>query len=789
LLISNRSLVLNISYLIIFCILSGQQLFSQQLNEKIEEFNNENLKEELYLSTDRDIYVTGEQVWLKVFKMNGLTHTPGNISKVVYVELLDKNNFPLKQLKIKSDDASGSSGFILPDNISSGNYLIRAYTSWMQNWSVNQFFHKTISVINPFEDISHINLPSDRKIADTLLFFPEGGTLVAGIKSRIGIRSLDKSGIAAPMQGVVSDSRGDTVSFVQTGTNGSGTVTVVPVAGNKMFLSFKGSDGSNKKISLPGISNSGITLSVSESDDKSAYKAKIEKSRDLFTSNQKFNFLILSGGIISYIKEINLQSDSIITISRDEFPDGLSQFFVIDENGIKIAERSVYKENNEHIKYTVTLEKPEYSIREKVKLTISASDMAGNPVETDLSVSVAKQAVAAPSGITYLKRSSLTSIPGNNINEYSVNQINDYLISYKNKDFNWKNILNSPDARHNYLPELEGHLIKGFVRLKTTGEPMKNIDISISWVGKTARCQFGKTDEKGEFNFVIKEAGLSEIVIQPLSQEITGYYIELKQPFSDTFTKYQPEEFIPDSSKIGELNNAVISMQINNIYEPFRQKMVSIPISEIPDFYGKAEKMVQMGEYIELTSVREAIKEIIPSVYTFKQDGKYGIKLLNKFTRPFENKPLVLVDGVPVYDFDKVLNINSREIEMVEITNLRYFYSNYIFDGVLSFITKKGNLSAIDSDNLTFRQVYEACQIQRNFYSPDYSTDSLKNSHIPDFRNTLYWGADLHTMKDGRTEIEFYTSDESADFTINIEGITSDGKTGEASVPLIIKQK
>jgi hypothetical protein len=195
-----------------------------------------------------------------------------------------------------------------------------------------------------------------------------------------------------------------------------------------------------------------------------------------------------------------------------------------------------------------------------------------------------------------------------------------------------------------------------------------------------------------------------------------------------------------------------------------------------------------MADYIELTSLREVVKEIIPNVYTLKQNGKYDFKLINKFRgQPFENKPLILIDGVPVYDFEKVLNINSKEIERADIINTRYFFSEYVFDGIVSFITKKGNLSVMEFDNSIFRQVYEGCQDQKRFYSPDFSSPALKNNRIPDFRNTLLWKPDLQTNKEGKAEVTFFTSDESSDFTIVVEGITPDGKTGYSSASFIVK--
>jgi len=601
---------LNMRILFLLTFLFSRQSYSQQLIDKTSDSDIRNFKEEIFVRTDRDIYISGEEVWFKAYTLNGLANTQDDISKVVYLELLDKNNFPLRQVKVKIEKSSGSSSFILPDNISSGNYLIRAYTNWMKNFSTDEFFYRTISVINPFESIDHLKIPPDNKSSDSV-------NAIAG----------------AQQQGSIYD-----------------------IEGNQIIKRF--SAGDNKKV----------------------------------------------------------------------------------------------------INYKITLDKPVYGSRERIRMEISASDMAGNPVETSLSVSVAKSGVVNSPGVSSFYRTGSAD-----------------------------SRIHRVDGPEN-LAELEGHIISGYLRLKTTDEPLKNTDISLSFVGKTARCQFSKTDDKGAFNFVVKESGLNEIVIQPLSPDISGYYIELNQPFSSIFSKFKPAEFYLDSSRLDQINKVIISMQVNNIYEPFRQTRSDESTTVIPDFYGKPESTIIMADYIELTSLKEVVKELLPNVYTLKQNGKHDFKLINKFRgQPFENKPLVLVDGVPVYDFEKVLSINSKEIEKAEIINTRYFISGNVFDGIVSFITKKANLGVMEFDNSIFRQAYEGCQVQNSFYSPDYSAAATKDKHIPDFRNTLYWKPDLQTGKDGKGEIEFFTSDESSDYEIVVEGISPDGKTGYNSASFRVK--
>ena len=589
-----RLYVLYISVTLLSLSVFNQPLFSQDSNKS----NALLYKESLIINTDRDIYITGEKVWFNVITISSLTHSPANISKVVYVEFLDKNNFPLRQLKVSVENCSGSSVFIIPENLVSGNYVIRAYTNWMQNWSPDQFYHKTISIVNPFGSFENLVLQSQ-----------------------------------------------STVELLTS-----------PVTNN------------NEISNISGVEN--------------------------------------------------------------------------------------------RINYQIILNKQVYTSREKVKVEIIVTDEYGKPIESDLTVAIAKSGIinsggygATSSGNLKLNSSNTLKITGSD-----------------------------------YLPELEGNLISGTIRMKDTGEPLRNSGISLSYVGKIARCQFSRTNDVGEFFFVTKEPGTCEIVIQPLDPETGNYYIDLKQSFNSNFSNFRPPSLTIDSSNIETINNAVLGMQINNLYEPFRQKVISGQKNRIPDFYGKPENTILLADYIELTSVREVVKEIIPNVYTLRQNGKHDLKLINKFqSLPFENKPLVLVDGIPVYDFEKVLIINSKEIERADVINKRYFFSEFIFDGILSFVTKKGNLSAMEFDNSVFRQVYEGCQPKIEFCSPEYSTDSLKSSRIPDYRNTLYWNPGMQTEKDGKTFIEFYTSDESSDYTIVVKGISSDGKTGYSTAVLKVQ--
>jgi hypothetical protein len=785
-----KVLALNIIPFIFISFQSSSPLFSQQLHDNIEKYNTKSYNEELYIRTDRNIYVTGERVWLKVYKLNGLAHIPWDISKVAYIELLDKNNSAVKQIKVKIEGNSGSSDFTIPDNISSGNYTIRAYTLWMQNFSTDLFFYKTISVINPFESIEHLTLLPKHRGADSVIISPEGGSLIGGRTNRIAVRSYDKEGNPVTLTGTILKNNMDTVCHVSTKENGFGIFELNTKANDSYSILFKNGSGKTNELQLPGISKPGVGLRVDYRQDDKSFLVKIVKIGELPADKRNLNFAVCAAGTITMLREINTDRDSTLTISSAELPGGLSQFLLIDSKGYQISGRHVYKEPENSINFKITLEKSVYFPREKVIIHIAATDNSGRPVEADLSASVTKSAVAGSAVSQASIGTGLIGYDQNEMSNKSAADINDYLISYPAAGFDTGNLMNPENMTFRYLPELEGHQVRGHMRLKATSEPLKDTDISLSYVGKTARCQFGKTDGNGEFNFLIKETGFSEIVIQTLSPEVTEYYTEINQSFCDAFSKIKPLSFSLDSNRINAINNVIISLQINNIYEPYRENKPSLQNVDSSDFYGTPENTIKMADYIELTTLREVVKEILPNVYTVKQSGKYDFKLINKFRgQPFTSTPLILVDGVPIYDFEKVLNINSREIEKADILNTRYFFSKNVFDGIVSFVSKKGDLSVLEFDNSIFRQVYEGCRTEESFYSPDYSTASLINTRLPDFRNTLCWKPDLQTDKTGKTDFEFYSSDESADYVITVEGISADGKKGTSILPLIVNKK
>ncbi|WP_159473418.1 TonB-dependent receptor [Dyadobacter sp. 3J3] len=124
------------------------------------------LQEKVYLQTDRPYYYPGENIWFSGF-MN--YSTPGlmdTLSKVLYVDLIAADKKIRKTLVIPIDSGRAAGAIQIPSKIAPGNYVLRAYTQWMRNYGIDQFFYKPVAILSPTEGIDGIAAGS---LTDSLL--------------------------------------------------------------------------------------------------------------------------------------------------------------------------------------------------------------------------------------------------------------------------------------------------------------------------------------------------------------------------------------------------------------------------------------------------------------------------------------------------------------------------------------------------------------------------------------------------------------------------------------------
>ena len=339
--------------------------------QKAMNFNKVVPQEKVYLHFDNMGYFENETLWFKAYVTRTDNGHPSDLSKVLYVELLNPTGDVLQTLKYPIDSLGMSHGEMKLDTImGAGLYEVRAYTRYMTNWGTNAVFSRVIPVWKKpkqegdYSDLTivpipyHQRLPNRREPMDTLYvkvvddglythdlnktisvnFYPEGGDLIVGKRCRVAMLAVDDNGNPHKGNGFVMNEKGDVLASVQTDTLGRGCFELVPDTGKLTFQmrNLKKSERGNVQyFSLPQAKTEGCTLCLDAVSDQMLATLQCT---DGICGNMLGYVLMHNGNIIrcDTIKAVPLLE---IEMDRQAMPEGVNQLTVFDSWGRIMAER------------------------------------------------------------------------------------------------------------------------------------------------------------------------------------------------------------------------------------------------------------------------------------------------------------------------------------------------------------------------------------------------------------------------------------------------------------------
>ena len=103
--------------------------------------------EKIQLMTDRSLYLSGENI-----SFSGLlsaSDDKASLSVVVYIEILTPSGQKINQGKFKISENKFEGSLIIPQDVLSGYYYLRAYSKWMRNGNVNDYSYVLLKLVNP----------------------------------------------------------------------------------------------------------------------------------------------------------------------------------------------------------------------------------------------------------------------------------------------------------------------------------------------------------------------------------------------------------------------------------------------------------------------------------------------------------------------------------------------------------------------------------------------------------------------------------------------------------------
>ena len=339
--------------------------------QKAMNFNKVVPQEKVYLHFDNMGYFENETLWFKAYVTRTDNGHLSDLSKVLYVELLNPSGDIVKTCKYPVDSLGVSHGDIKLDSLlTSGYYEVRAYTRYMTNWGTNAVFSRVFPVFKkPAKEGDYSDLtirtmhfeardPNNRTSEDSLYqkaiddgiytrdllktisvkFYPEGGDLIAGKKCRVAMLAVDDNGHPHEGEGFVMNEKGDVLASVQTDTLGRGVFELVPDTGKLTFQMRnlkKSTRRSVQYFTLPEAKRDGCTLSV---DAVSEQMLATLQCTDKMCGNQ-LGYVLMHNGNIYRCDTLTASPLMEIELDRQAMPEGVNQMTVFDSRGAIMAER------------------------------------------------------------------------------------------------------------------------------------------------------------------------------------------------------------------------------------------------------------------------------------------------------------------------------------------------------------------------------------------------------------------------------------------------------------------
>jgi hypothetical protein len=664
--------------------------------------------EDVYLHTDRDEYIAGEELWFNVYAFDRQSQAPSLNSRLVYVEVVSPDNKQIIKARFELEKGCGPGQILLPDTLSSGLYTIRAYTGWMKNFLPENCFTKNIRIYNAISSKPF-----------------RGG---------------------AEKYGIIRDS-----------------------------AVLRGSKGISVKI---------------DDHNPDTLEIRINADKDFINSgNENVSLFIETHGNINLACAEKLNGEiTRIKVPRSLLMPGITHITLFDQNVNPICERFIYSTVRDEKQKISIKSNAIYKPRSKVSLEIDNEGEIRALTAGNLSISVSPMTGDTSSrdiGGYLLFGSEFGELPWDILKDKKIDELSsaaiDSLVSdLKSSWIRWSSVLASNEAQFMNMHESENHYLSGKLEKNDQQPAPYGEPVLLSIPGKVALFQYALTDSDGNFSFPLPiDEEMRDLVIQP-GNNTGNYRIIMETSFSDLIPAKGGNDINTGRTPPSYISEWSSNFQVARIYgitsEGSFLKPLSSPL-QVKRFYGKPELEIRLDDYISLPVMEEVFFELLPRVILKSDKSGYELYMVDPLrNRLYKEQPVMMVNGVIFNDPAVIGKMDPALVEKIDAIREKYVVGDYQFPGIVNVITKSTDYKNMTIPANAVRIPYTVAQQVASFKAPDYSTEVLKNSRVPDFRNTLYWNPSVKSGNDGKYLVEFWSSDFASDYIIKIEGISTDGK-------------
>lgn len=258
------------------------------------------------------------------------------------------------------------------------------------------------------------------------------------------------------------------------------------------------------------------------------------------------------------------------------------------------------------------------------------------------------------------------------------------------------------------IRETEGHIIKAHVKNIHAGNSFTSSQVcpSLSIIGKQIHYFEGKMiNDTTAIFYTYGIHGKQPLVLSAISSTDVSLPIEMINPFAVMLPRELPH--LVFHYKRSEVENRSMDMQRHQIgITPVKHELQigdhSDDTAEDVEPLGYDEKVIgtlpdlsyNLDEYRQFRTIREVLLEYVQCVSNRKINGVSKLVVRKEDAAYDTSWPtMVLIDGMPVLDIERLLNYDARRIHYINIYSGQYTFGHSVFNGILSFVTRSGRLT------------------------------------------------------------------------------------------------
>ena len=267
--------------------------------------------------------------------------------------------------------------------------------------------------------------------------------------------------------------------------------------------------------------------------------------------------------------------------------------------------------------------------------------------------------------------------------------------------------------------EIEGHIIKARVGNVYGGKTYKGSQIlpSLSIIGKQIHYFEGKmVDDSTAVFYTYDIHGKLPLVLSAVSStgerlrvgdQRSGMSlpIEMISPFATLLPKRLPH--LVFHYKRSEVEARSLDMQRHQIAITPAKREIKLgdnaddtaedgkPLDYDETIYGIHPYLsYNLDEYRQFLTIREVLLEYVRCVSRRKFNGVQQLMVQTEQDQNNKSLPsLVLIDGMPVMDIERLLSYDARRIHYINIYGDQFVFGKGVYSGILSFVTRSGRLT------------------------------------------------------------------------------------------------